>query len=145
VPVYEAAHKGTSPERAGHRHASIAPYGIYELVAGNEARIVNIDELEREIASVFSIIPATDIMERLAASQVVWARAREPLAVWEHEQHRARDRFLSTAVPTGEVVVFRPPFNISDTPDPIAAVPALNEHDPTLVAGVEQRRPSPLP
>jgi itaconate CoA-transferase len=179
VPVYEAAHKGTSPERAGHRHASIAPYGIYELgdrssvivavqsdrdwaafakgvlandqliddvrFAGNEARIANIDDLEREIASVFSTIPAAEVMKRLGASQVVWARAREPLAVWEHEQHHARDRFLPTAVPAGEVVTFRPPFNISDTPGPIAAVPALNEHDPALVAEIEQRRLSPLP
>jgi crotonobetainyl-CoA:carnitine CoA-transferase CaiB-like acyl-CoA transferase len=37
--VYSAAHTGTVPERAGHRHALIAPYGLYELGDGTSVLI----------------------------------------------------------------------------------------------------------
>ena len=30
VPVYSAVNTGVVPTRAGHRHALIAPYGLYE-------------------------------------------------------------------------------------------------------------------
>lgn len=173
VPVYAAAHTGVIPPRAGHRHASIAPYGAYALSDGtrvviavqsnrdwrtfakevllapalvgdprfvhNQDRIDNIVELERAIAEVFQQNEAHEITSRLAESGVVWARARTALEVWEHEQHAARDRFLPTALPSGEAVTFRPPFNISDCPDPIAAVPSLNQHDESLLAQLRER------
>ena len=37
--VYSAAHTGTVPERAGHRHALIAPYGLYELGDGTSVLV----------------------------------------------------------------------------------------------------------
>jgi itaconate CoA-transferase len=37
--VYSAAHTGTVPERAGHRHALIAPYGLYELGDGSSVLV----------------------------------------------------------------------------------------------------------
>lgn len=37
--VYSAAHTGTVPERAGHRHALIAPYGLYGLGDGTSVLV----------------------------------------------------------------------------------------------------------
>ncbi len=37
--VYAAAHTGVVPERAGHRHAVIAPYGLYELGDGSSIMV----------------------------------------------------------------------------------------------------------
>ncbi len=37
--VYSAAHTGTVPERAGHRHALIAPYGLYRLGDGSSVLV----------------------------------------------------------------------------------------------------------
>ena len=81
----------------------------------------------------FGSVPPDEIVERLTTSGVVWARARSPLEVWEHEQLAARDRFMSVAVEDGEVRTFKPPFNISGCPDPWAHVPALGDHDPGVV------------
>lgn len=37
--VYSAAHTGVVPERAGHRHALIAPYGLYEVGDGTSVLV----------------------------------------------------------------------------------------------------------
>ncbi len=39
APTYSAVGSGTLPARAGHRHALIAPYGIYPLADGSEIMI----------------------------------------------------------------------------------------------------------
>lgn len=39
VHVYHAANVGSTPERAGHRHAAIAPYGLYELRDGSSVLV----------------------------------------------------------------------------------------------------------
>ena len=151
VPVYSAAYTGVVPERAGHRHALIAPYGLYPLSDGarvlvavqsnrdwatfatavlldaslvtdgrfldNQDRIDNIAALEDVIADAFGSVPPEEIIERLASSGVVWARARDPLQVWEHEQLAARDRFMTVDLPNGTARMLKAPFNISDCPD----------------------------
>ena len=40
VHVYNAAHADKTPVRAGHRHAAIAPYGLYELRDGSRVLVV---------------------------------------------------------------------------------------------------------
>jgi formyl-CoA transferase len=40
VPVYSAVNTGVAPVRAGHRHALIAPYGLYELQDGSSVLLV---------------------------------------------------------------------------------------------------------
>lgn len=40
VPVYSAVNTGNVPTRAGHRHALIAPYGLYELQDGSSVLVV---------------------------------------------------------------------------------------------------------
>jgi formyl-CoA transferase len=40
VPVYSAVNTGVVPTRAGHRHALIAPYGLYELADGSRIMVV---------------------------------------------------------------------------------------------------------
>jgi len=174
VQVYTAAYTGVAPERAGHRHALIAPYGLYALsdgarvlvavqsnrdwakfatevlddeslvadprFVGNAERIENVVELEAEIASAFGSVSADVIVDRLTSSGVVWARAREPQEVWDHEQLEARDRFMDVDTETGPARMLKPPFNISDTPDPTPSVPALGDHDPALVADILARK-----
>ncbi len=40
VPVYSAVNTGVVPTRAGHRHALIAPYGLYELADASRVMVV---------------------------------------------------------------------------------------------------------
>ena len=78
-------------------------------------------------------------MRRLTAGRVTHSFVRDPLALWKDEQLRARDRFMHVVTPTGHAEVYKPPFNLSDTPAPIASVPDLGEHDTDLIATLERR------
>jgi len=186
APTYSAVGRQTVPGRAGHRHAMIAPYGVYPLADGaeiviavqnqtewralcaevfdnpaladdprfatNAERIANIDAFEPELRAGLASAPADEMIRRLDAARIAWGSVNDPLGLWDHEQLRARGRFVPTALPTGSFDTWLPPFNIddhdlpSDPADPAgqavrtaAAVPALGEHDPELVAELHRR------
>ena len=105
----------------------------------NSDRVANIDDLEALIDAVFASVPAGDLMGRLRAGRVAHSFVRDPLALWQHEQLRARDRFMPVTTPTGSTEVYKPPFNLSDAGDPDATVPALGDHAPDLLAELEAR------
>ena len=107
--------------------------------ADNSDRITNIHELEALIKAVFTSVPAAELIGRLRAGRVAHSFVRDPLAVWQHEQLRSRDRFMHVTTPTGFTEVYKSPFNLSDTGDPNSTVPALGEHAPDLVAELEAR------
>lgn len=168
APVLAAAYTDHVPTRAGHRHALIAPYGLFDLSDGrrvliavqsdpewrsmaehlladtslgtdprfatNADRIANVDALESVIDARLQAISGDDAVAGLQAGRIAHAWARDQLEVWNHEQLRARDRFMQVSTPTGEAEVYKPPFNISGLPLPVAHVPALGEHDPALIA-----------
>ena len=173
APTYAAVGDGFVPERSGHRHTMIAPYGMYRMSDGeyvmigvqsnrdwadfaehvlrdpalvddprfvdNSDRIANVEGLEALIESVFASLAPEELMQRLAAGRVAHSFVRDPLALWQHEQLRARDRFMHVTTPTGSAEVYRPPFNLSGTDDPDSVVPAVGQHDPDLVAELEAR------
>ncbi|MDW3215206.1 MAG: CaiB/BaiF CoA-transferase family protein [Ilumatobacteraceae bacterium] len=172
--VYSAAHTGVVPERAGHRHALIAPYGLYELGDGgsvlvavqsnpewasfattvlgdpalvddprfvdNEDRIANVEALELEIERVFGTLDRDAAARRLTEGRIAWSQVRDPIEVWNHEQLAARDRRFEVEHPTGTAAMLLPPFNISGLPDPSTSIPALGEHDRSLVDEIRHRR-----
>ena len=107
--------------------------------ADNPDRIAHIDELEAMIGAVFASVPAGELIERLRAGRVAHSFVRDPLALWQHDQLRARDRFMQVTTPTGSAEVYKPPFNLSDADTPDATVPALGDHDPELIAELEAR------
>lgn len=99
----------------------------------NTDRMANIDELEALIVSTFAAVSVEELLDRLKRGRVTHASVRDPLALWQHEQLRARRRFMTVTTPTGAAEVFRPPFNISGLGAPVASVPALGTHDPAFV------------
>ena len=105
----------------------------------NSDRIANIDDLEALVTSVFDLVPVEELMRRLQAGRVAHSFVRDPLALWQHDQLRARDRFMQVTTPTGTAEVYRPPFNLSNMADPDTTVPALGTHDHDLVALLEAR------
>ena len=81
--------------------------------------------------------PAEEILERHRVGGVTHSQVRDPLALWQHEQLRARDRFMTVTTPTGEAETYVPPFNISDTDELTgnsAHVPSLGQDQSDLVA-----------
>ena len=107
--------------------------------ADNSDRIANIDDLEALINAVFASVAPEELTSRLREGRVAHSFVRDPLALWQHEQLRARDRFMQVATPTGSAEVYKPPFNLSDTPSPDATVPELGRHDPDLIATLQAR------
>jgi len=102
--------------------------------ADNPDRIANIDALEAIIDQAFTAVPADEVLDRLRTGGVTHSKVNDPLALWEHDQLRARDRFMDVTTPTGTAEVYRPPFNISGTDGAAAAVPALGEDVTDLAA-----------
>lgn len=105
----------------------------------NSDRIANIDDLEALVASVFASVAPEELMRRLRAGRVAHSFVRDPLALWQHDQLRARNRFMQVTTPTGTAEVYKPPFNLSNMADADTTVPALGDHDPDLVALLEAR------
>ena len=105
----------------------------------NSDRIANIEDLESLITAVFASVTPEELMRRFRAGRVAHSFVRDPLALWQHDQLRARDRFMQVSTPTGSAEVYKPPFNLSHAGDPDATVPALGEHDPDLVATLQAR------
>ena len=173
APTYAAVGNGFVPERSGHRHTMIAPYGMYPMSDGelvmigvqsnrdwadfaehvlqdraliddprfvdNSDRIANIDDLEALISAAFASVPAEELIGRLRAGRVAHSFVRDPLVLWQHDQLRARDRFMQVTTPTGSAEVYKPPFNLSNAGIPDATVPALGNHDGDLIVELEAR------
>ena len=110
-----------------------------ERFADNIDRITNIDALEAIIDTTFMAKPADEILNRLRTGGVTHSQVRDPLALWQHEQLRARDRFMTATTPTGEAEVYKPPFNISGVEGPRAEVPALGEDTTELADRLVER------
>lgn len=107
--------------------------------ATNEGRINNVDAFEPLLRAGLASAPAPEMLARLRAARIAFSRVNDPLALWDHEQLRARDRFIDTELPTGRAETYRAPFNIDGVPDPNPVVPAVGEHDPALLDELRRR------
>jgi itaconate CoA-transferase len=105
----------------------------------NPDRRDHVDELEDEIRSVLAGLAGDEVVDRLQRSRTAHAFVRDLTGVWNHEQLRARDRFVDVDTPTGRTTTFQPPFNLNDLPPATPQVPAVGEHDPTLIAELTHR------
>jgi itaconate CoA-transferase len=111
--------------------------------ATNPDRRDHVDDLESEIRAALSALPAEEVVDRLRRTRTAHSFVRSPLEVWEHEQLRARDRYVDVSTPTGEARMFRPPFNLSDLPPAAPHIPAVGQHDPDLVTELTRRATNP--
>jgi itaconate CoA-transferase len=107
--------------------------------AANPDRARNVDDMETIIGAVFEALPAAEVVERLTSSRTAHSWVRSPIEVWEHEQLRARDRYVDVQTETGSATTFVPPFNLSDTPPATPSVPAVGAHDPSLITELQRR------
>lgn len=96
--------------------------------ATNEQRIAHVDALEDLIHRVFGGLEPREVRARLSQAELAVASVNTLLDVWDHEQLRARDRFVITELPGGRSVeTLRPPFDIDGLPPRDSWVPALGE------------------
>jgi itaconate CoA-transferase len=94
----------------------------------NADRIDNVDMLETLISNRFAAVPADLLRDRLRIADLAIANVNSLADVWNHEQLRARDRFVATTLPGGVTVeTLRSPINIDNVPPPPPVVPDLGQ------------------
>lgn len=107
--------------------------------ATNASRIGNVDELERLIAERLEVLSADDARAGLAQGRIANARVNDLRGVWDHEQLRARGRFVDVRTPSSTVELLRSPFDISGWTPADGPIPALDEHDDATLRDIVQR------
>lgn len=126
--------------RSMAEHLMLDPtLGTDPRFATNASRIANVEVLERLICQCLDGVDAPTARGRLAAGRIATARVNDLQGVWEHEQLRARGRFVPVSTPSGTVELLAAPFDISNWTPPPARVPALDEHDDATLDAVMQR------
>lgn len=96
--------------------------------ATNEQRITHVDALEELMHRIFASLDPVEVRSRLAQAELAVASVNTLRDVWDHEQLRARDRFVQTDLPGGRTVeTLRAPFDIDGLPRLGSWVPALGE------------------
>ena len=113
-----------------------------ERFATNAARIANVEETEAVVSEGLRSISDDDALARLAEAGIAIARVNDLADVWQHEQLRARGRFVEVDTPGGPLELLAEPFGISEWSPGRRRIPALGEHDPAVVEGIIGRRKS---
>lgn len=113
-----------------------------ERFATNAARIANVEETEAVVSEGLRSISDEDALTRLAEAGIAIARVNDLADVWQHEQLRARGRFVEVDTPGGPLELLADPFGISEWSPSRRRIPALGEHDPAVVEGIIGRRRS---
>ncbi|MFM8156179.1 MAG: CaiB/BaiF CoA transferase family protein [Actinomycetes bacterium] len=106
--------------------------------ATNAVRIANVDELESVITARFAEASPDHIRESLAAVGIATAHVNDLAQVWQHEQLRARDRFVDVDLPGGRIEMLKSPFDISEWSPGEQSVPALGQHDAATVRRITE-------
>jgi itaconate CoA-transferase len=107
--------------------------------ASNADRIRNVEELEALIRAVLQSLTPEQARARLRAGRTAVAQVNDLRGVWEHPQLRARDHFHEVRTEHGDVEMIDAPFGFVDGAPGPGWIPALNEHDPAVIARVRER------
>lgn len=103
----------------------------------NPDRIAHVVAIEDAISERLSGIDAAIVRDLLTQERIAHASVRDLEGVWQHEQLRARGRFVRAMTPSGEVEVLASPIDIDGRVAGDGAVPALGEHDSAFIARLQ--------
>lgn len=99
----------------------------------NSTRVANRSLLNAAIDGVFSRMDLTDVLARLDAAGIAYARLNRVEDLWNHAQLRARHRWKPVSTPGGLIEALLPPVNFTGTDPVMGDVPSLGAHtDPIL-------------
>ena len=100
----------------------------------NSKRAAKRAEVNALIGEVFATLTTEDLIERLDASGIAYARMNTPDEVWEHPQLKARDRWREMDSPAGLLATLLPPTTMPEFEARIDAVPALGQHTERILS-----------
>jgi itaconate CoA-transferase len=102
--------------------------------ASAPARLQNREAMHGEIDAVFSKLSGNEVIERLERADIANARLNSVEEFWRHPQLAARGRWAKVGSPRGELAALKPPANISGMEPRMDPIPALGEHNRTILA-----------
>lgn len=108
----------------------------------NFKRVEHRAELDRIIQEVFDREESAVLAERLDRANIAWATQRDVASFAEHPQLRARDRFRTIDTPAGEVQALLPPVTVEGREPRLGGVPALGEHNLSVLAWLDGTDPT---
>ncbi len=107
--------------------------------ATNADRIRNVDALEALISTTLGSVSPEEARARLKAGRTAFAQVNDLRGVWEHAQLRERHHFHSVRTEHGAIEMINAPFGFVDEIRIPDWIPALDEHDPDVLARVRAR------
>ncbi|MDZ5457933.1 CaiB/BaiF CoA transferase family protein [Azohydromonas lata] len=102
--------------------------------ASNSRRVQNRQALRALIVEAFSTLTAQQVVDRLEAAQIANARINDMHDLWEHDQLKARSRWVDVDTPAGPVPALLPPGLTGHGDVRMDPVPALGEHTESILA-----------
>ena len=102
--------------------------------ASNSKRTHDRETLRAIIVEVFSRFSAEQVIARLDAAQIANAHMNDMHDVWQHEQLKARRRWVDVATPAGPLPALLPPGAPDAQSVRMDPVPALGQHTEAILA-----------
>lgn len=101
--------------------------------ATNVQRVAHRAECDELVASFTRTWPTAELDKRLAEAGIPAAQINELADLVEHPQLAERDRWRTVATEVGDVRGVLPPMTFRDVELPMGPVPALGEHNHTIL------------
>jgi len=99
----------------------------------NSARVEHRVALHEAIEAVFLDLSAPEIIERLEAARIAYARLNSVAEFVEHPQLTARNCWRDIESPVGPLRALVPPVRMEDVEPVMNAVPSLGQHSQTIL------------
>jgi itaconate CoA-transferase len=101
--------------------------------ASNAARVQHRDALHATIAEVFAQVSGANLIDRLEAAGIAYARRNSIGEFLEHPQLATRDRWCSVGSPAGPLRALKPPVQMDGVEPVLGDVPALGQHSQQIL------------
>lgn len=99
----------------------------------NALRSANRAELTRLIEEVFSTLSASEVAVELNAADIANANMNDMHDLWNHDQLRARNRWVPVDTPVGPVPALKPPGRSTAYEPRMDAIPAVGAQTDTIL------------
>jgi itaconate CoA-transferase len=99
----------------------------------NTLRVENRQVLHDAIESAFARLTIADVVARLDAAQIAWARMNSVADYLNHPQLQARQCWRDIESPAGTLRAMVPPVRMDGVEPALGAVPALGQHTESIL------------
>jgi itaconate CoA-transferase len=92
------------------------------------------DELLSIIDACFSKLTTEQVIAKLDQAQIANARLNDMQGLWNHDQLKARDRWVQVGSPVGPIPAMLPPGSNNSYEYRMDAIPAVGQHTNTILS-----------